>query len=890
MKSLAVLVFVFLVMPGSGRLVWDGLPLSTRAEFAALAVLVLALLNKRMRASVGEFLGQRKWRGAVKPLLGLLILVKLLTFAWYPFSDGFSACYRSLYYPLPDSEECEKSYESPFVRNGFVIDNASRTERTVDFGTHLHDWSLPFMNEYPRLGALWLQRFPFTARFGAVVENDSIEQRYLPIYANGEVAGSLGPATFSTTEVALVDRYEFPRVSVLDLPSGLSELKIDYRFSDDDATEPPDEAPPTRGPYATLKVGEPQSRASLLELLQIRVRGWAIDVAREATPDFVVARDSSGKEVGRSEPQARPDVAEFVGKPKLDMGGFNFVIPAGAAERSEVTIEALYGDRRVVLGNLGKAGKLLPSPPSVNKLPLDGHQSDFTAWFDADRNDLTALAPRTHRDMPLSFDFLVLLLDVVSVALFGGLLLGLLRTLGRSVAPSLGLAAAAFGLTALGDELAPNVFGTRLFLPVVVMSMLVVLVTHYVKSSSLVMLLPTAVVLAAYKSFDHLERYHASRGDRWWGRLLFYGRDSDWYATQGYARTVFLESSLRGGESLFWFQAGPRYLALATRTLLGENDVLVGILLTALGFFAVLVLGVQFLSSRDGRSATVVGSLILVIGLFFMSDDLMATFGLVGSSEYPTWIVLFLVTGFVVATRRESRTWLLVSISLALGYSIQLRPNQIGGVVLLFVAMLLLVDRTDAAQAISTIGKMIVAFAAVTSFSLWHNLYYGESFVPFTANAGINYAFSWRDMLGLDPGEATWAIVWDQARYMMYWNPAGNWAWALAFWGSQLLWLCLVAIRIRRGLALRVRSLLLLIPFGYALPMLKYQMGSYYPRHLVVINLSFMCAALLAWPRSDELAEREIGAEPAAEQLRGSDDSTPVATPAPDSSVSAVTR
>ena len=82
MKSLAVLVFVFLVMPGSGRMVWDGLPLSTRAEFAALAVLVLALLNKRMRASVGEFLGQRKWRGAVKPLLGLLILVKLLTFAW----------------------------------------------------------------------------------------------------------------------------------------------------------------------------------------------------------------------------------------------------------------------------------------------------------------------------------------------------------------------------------------------------------------------------------------------------------------------------------------------------------------------------------------------------------------------------------------------------------------------------------------------------------------------------------------------------------------------------------------------------------------------------------------------------------------------------------------
>jgi hypothetical protein len=137
------LVFVFLVMPGSGRLVWDGLPLSTRAEFAALIVLVLALLNKHVRTSVGEFLDQQRWRGAVKPLVGLLILAKLLTFAWFPFSDGFSACYRSLYNPLPNAEECEQSYESPFVRSGFVIDNASRTERIVDFGTHMHDWSLP---------------------------------------------------------------------------------------------------------------------------------------------------------------------------------------------------------------------------------------------------------------------------------------------------------------------------------------------------------------------------------------------------------------------------------------------------------------------------------------------------------------------------------------------------------------------------------------------------------------------------------------------------------------------------------------------------------------------------------------------------------------------------
>jgi len=42
---------------------------------------------------------------------------------------------------------------------------------------------------------------------------------------------------------------------------------------------------------------------------------------------------------------------------------------------------------------------------------------------------------------------------------------------------------------------------------------------------------------------------------------------------------------------------------------------------------------------------------------------------------------------------------------------------------------------------------------------------------------------------------------------------------------------------------------------------LKYQMGSYYPRHLVVINLSFMCAALMAWPREDEMSDGDTASD-----------------------------
>jgi hypothetical protein len=409
--------------------------------------------------------------------------------------------------------------------------------------------------------------------------------------------------------------------------------------------------------------------------------------------------------------------------------------------------------------------------------------------------------------------------------------------------------------------------GSPLMLPVAAVTLLVALIARKSPPQPLVAYLPIAVVLAAFKSFDHLERFHASQGERWWGRLLYYWRDSDWYATQGYARTVFLEGSLRGGEALFWFQAGPRYLAFVTRSLLGEQDALIGIVMTTLGFFAVLTLGAHFLRISTDRFSWLVGICALFAMLYFMSDDLMAGFGFVGSSEYPTWIVLFIAAGFVIWTRSEMRAWPMVCLALALGYSIQLRPNQIGGAVLMFIVMLLLVDRSDKTRAIGTISKMIVSFTAVVLFSLWHNLYYGESFVPFTANAGINHQFSWLDVLGFNPGEddrlGTWRTVASQLRFMMYWNAPGNLSWASLFWGAQLLWIVTIAYRYRKGLLFRARSLYLLIPFGYALPMLKYQMTSYYPRHLVAINLAFLLTALMAWPHSNQT--KAIDALPASE-------------------------
>ena len=872
MKSLAFLVFLYLVVPGSGQLVWDGLPLSTRAEVVSLVVLLLAATNRRVRDDIRSWMSQSNFRGAIKPSIALLCVMKLLTFAWYPFSDGFDACYRSVYIPLENPESCEKSYEGPFLlRSDLGFDNTSRIERTVDFGTHMHDWSLPFMNEYPRLGAQWLLRFPFTASFGAVIRDDSQTKKFLPIYGNGEIAGEVGGFQFSTSNLPIVDRYEFPRLIVQEVPRGLSEFRLDYRFSDDDALEPPDSAPPVRGPYATLKVGEPQDRQSLLRFVSVRIRGWTADTERGVTPDYVFAADSSQQELGRADMQERPDVASYLGNSTLSRSGFNFAIPAREVDAGDVSIFAVYGSRSSRIAVLSRQENFLPEPPGLALNPQVGERSDLTTWFDADRNDFKALAPESRQSVPSGLGVMLFLLDLISCIFLLTALALLLRHLAGSIISAAGFAVGALGLLTLGKTLAPELLGTRLTLPVVALSAAFIATVRFTKIQTTLVFLPVAVVLAAHKAFDQLERYHGSKGERWWGRLLFYWRDSDWYATQGYARTVFLEGSLRGGESLFWFQAGPRYLALSSRVLLGENDVLAGIMMTALGFFAVMFLGYKFLSRTADKPSWVVGGFALTSMLYFMMDDLMAGFGFVGSSEYPTWIVLFISAGFVISTRSEARTWPMVAFALALGYSIQLRPNQIGGIVMMFVVMMLLVDRKNHVIAIGTASKMLVAFSAVASFSLWHNLYYGESFVPFTANAGINYKFSWLDVIGLRSGEDSLGTVWSQIRFMMYWNAPGNWAWTFLFWGAQVLWILALAYRYKKGLLYKAKSLLLLIPFGYALPMLKYQMDSYYPRHLVVINLAFLLTALMAWPHTEstdgeeaQAAEQPATIDPAA--------------------------
>ncbi|MFM7046946.1 MAG: hypothetical protein ACKOXX_03480 [Actinomycetota bacterium] len=858
MKSLAILVFLLLAAPGSGRLIWDGIPFSSQVEFASLAVFVIAIFHARVRDTARRAISSARWQGALKPAIALLVVVKVLTFAWSPFGNGFDACYRSLYYPLDNPGACEKSYEGPFLRRSDLgLDNTTRTDRTVDFGATIHDWNLPFMNEFPRLSDAWLFRFPFSAQYGAVVKNSSKERMYLPILSIGKMSATVGNSRVE------VDDYEIPQLSVLTLDPGKHDLGIVYEYRDIESTTPPEEAPVPRGPYASLKVGEPISASQLLDIAHVRVRGWAFDDVLKQVPDSVKARSAGSGSENRFELTKRPDVADYFKNPNLTASGFDFLVPLRQLSSGPLRILAEFDDSERLLGSIAIDVADPSTPPRVTITPAVGVATELRASVGANRSDFSAYSPPARGEPSLLLTSLLALLNLVTGVVLGWMLFILGRLHYRDVALAIGMAAAAFGLLRLGRE-APTLFGSPTTLSLLLLSLLIVTVATFMKRHSLLTYLPTAAVLAHHAAFDLLNRFYLSPGEKWWGRLLYFSRDSDWYTIQGNARALFVTGSLQAGEAVFWFNAGPRYLAFVARVLLGENDILIALLMMTLAFFALVVLVVRFVSCDHNPARALVGVIVIAVVSWLFFDGVIAIFGLVGSSEYPTWIGLLAISSFIVVTKSESRTWLMVTMTVALAYFIQARHNQAFALALILLALIMLVDRTNSSRAVSTISIMIATFAVGSMLSLLHNLYYGESFVVFSGNASINEAFSWLDVLGINPGNATLQDVWNQLRTMMYWNEATNWRYAAAFWTSQALWIAVVLLRVRNSVIRRVESLFLLIPLGYALPMLKFQMDSYFPRHLVAINLSLMCAAMMAWPRASQNSP-ETSPEPVAQ-------------------------
>ncbi len=864
LKSLAVAVFLFLAIPGSGRAIWDGLPFSTRTEFAGLVVFVMAFGSRGVRETLRTRLARLEWHKVFVPALLVLAVVKLLTFAWVPHGSGFEACYRSIYQPLGNPQECEKSFEAPFV--GGLPKPISRVDPEVNFGEQMYDWRLPFLNEWLRFQVLWISRFPFTAKYEALVNNDTSQSQFIPIRAIGDLSVRINGATS-----AFNSNYDRHYLLAAEAPPGTSKVRLDFKYRDDTTSRLPDIAPTPRGPYAQLKVGELETQESLISKSRILITADARPVGSSEVSEGIEIRDRNGVPIAFR----RENTSAELNESDLPIRSFSSEVTFAASEISTAPLQVLGRgkDGDVLLATLDVDPR---NPFKLRLNPIEGTRAVVSSTYVIDSDQIVAMRPGVGVDVPALQRALSLLIDMVSSLVVLTMCVFLLLAMRWSALGALLVGACTWVLVGPFYEVLPSFLGggRELVIPYLVVAGLLVVVRKQILRNPLAFLSPISVVLASQKIFDHVFYNHPGEGDRWWGKLIYYWRDSDWYTNHGLARAVFVDNVLRGGESVFWARAAPRYLIAGMQILLGENDILLGLISSTVGFMLLGCFVARLASSRLGRFHVLVSSFAAFVGLIFLGDQIITSFAFLVTSEYISWIGLLGVTVFLMNTNPDSGTWVAASVTSVIAALIHFRPNLVFVCILLFIVTIFRVHHQDRRRNVGELAWCIALFVLVAPLSLIHNLYYGGRFVPFTNDApeilAYHKRFYWTktwDELGL---WKSLEIIWEQLRILMYWGPPGDPSYAIFFWGAQGFLVVSLAYLISKGHLFKARTSFILLPLAYIIPMLSYNLTSYYPRHIVSSSLLCYCVAGILW----KSASSEMTVESSSNRLEGSTDSS----------------
>lgn len=851
LKSLAVAIFLFLAIPGSGKSIWDGLPFSTRTEFAGLVICAITFGSRDVREILRTRLARLEWHKVFVPALLVLAVVKLLTFAWVPHGSGFEACYRSIYQPLENPQECEKSFEAPFV--GGLPNPISRVDPEVNFGEQMYDWRLPFLNEWLRFPVLWISRFPFTAKYEALVHNDTSQSQFIPIRAIGDLSVRINGATSAFN--SNYDRHYLLAAEVL---PGTSKVRIDFKYRDDTTSRLPDVAPTPRGPYAQLKVGELESLENLISKSRILVTADVRPVGSSEVSEGIEIRDRNGVPITVRQENTPAEFTES----DLPIRSFSSEVTFAASDVSRAPLR--------VLGR-GKDGGVLLATLNVDsgnpfKLQLDpvkGTRAAVSSTYIIDSQQIVAMKPGVGVDVPALQRALSLLIDLISFFVVLVMCAFLLQAMRWSALGALLVGAGAWVLVGPFYELLPSFLGggRELVIPYLVVAVLFVAVRRQILRNPLAFLSPISIVLASQKIFDHVFYNHPGEGDRWWGKLIYYWRDSDWYANHGLARAVFVDNFLRGGESIFWARAAPRYLIAGMQILLGENDILLGLISSTVGFMLLGYLVALISGSRLNRFHVLVSSFAAFIGLIFLGDQIITAFAFLVTSEYVSWVGLLGVTVYLVNNSPDCGTWAAASVTGVIATLIHFRPNLVFVCILLFIIMIFRVRHQDSRRNVGELARSIAIFVLVAPLALIHNLYYGGRFVPFTENApevvAYHKHFSWTKIwheFGLWKSLET---IWEQLRILMYWGPPRDPSYAIFFWGAQGFLVVTLAYLISKRRLFKAQSSLILLPLAYIIPMLSYDLTSYYPRHIVSSSLLCYCVAGILWKSASSEADAE---------------------------------
>ncbi|MFM8504385.1 MAG: hypothetical protein ACKOBB_05025, partial [Acidimicrobiaceae bacterium] len=145
--------------------------------------------------------------------------------------------------------------------------------------------------------------------------------------------------------------------------------------------------------------------------------------------------------------------------------------------------------------------------------------------------------------------------------------------------------------------------------------------------------------------------------------------------------------------------------------------------------------------------------------------------------------------------------------------------------------------------------RLTIVFGLITSLSLIHNLYYGDSFTFFTGtNQRGNYEISLSELLNFFSDSRVREVIFTKLRMIFTFNfplePL-----EVGFLIFHLMWLSALALVIKTRSRDLVTWMAIVFPFLYLIPLLPYEIVTYFPRRIIAIQLAFGVSALFALSR-----------------------------------------
>ncbi|MGA1300174.1 MAG: hypothetical protein ACO3ZF_04390 [Ilumatobacteraceae bacterium] len=853
-----ILWFTLLAVPGSGFLRFDGLPFSSKAEVSVLATSVLVLSSSGFRAKIKSLLStqNKSFSLWINTALTFLILLKFLSFVIAPLGDGFEACYRSIYNPPADSVLCEPSFETPFINKDNVNgqNQITRMEDEINFGptgswvnggaSHT-TWKLPFANDFPRFSVLWLDRLPFTAKFGSYlnIKRDA----FVPIQFVGEAK-----ATISDKSLAAAS-YKQPSILLVPVSPGRSKFNLDFKFADLESSAIPDAQPPIAGPWAQLFVGKPLSMDWALKNCSLNLRGWSIDKISKTAPEKYEVRKSNGEVIADSPSVQREDVSALFNDKNLEFSGFDFSIKKlGVTKANEqFDLVAIYaGGAEIQVAKLGHNQKDLTDISTV-QINQTSEASFDAAWFSLDTDSVQPLNAVPQVSPNSVFKFSLALFDLLIIALTG---LSMLVAIGFAITKSrnrvvnfLTFAISLFVISKIIEYSSFGWWGYRHAAIPLAVAIALAIVHWRAKSIDMYVVLIGALIAITSPMINFIREFNGLESADWWGFQIFRGRDSDWLAYQGYAKTIFNTASLQGGEAVFWFQPANRYFIFLQHLIFGENDVFLAVLFGIAIIFVGALLARNATKLVSSNTATINFVAFVTAILLLMSEQIFQTFASAPASELVAAILIMSCFAAFLSSHFSVGTAYAVTVLAAL--TSQFRAEQVFGAALIFVLLQLVLKSKLGQVSLVLRTRLTIVFGLITSLSLIHNLYYGDSFTFFTGtNQRGNYEISLSELLNFFSDPRVREVIFTKLRMIFTFNfplePL-----EIGFLIFHLMWLSALVRTIKTRSRDRLTWLAMVFPFLYLIPLLPYEIVTYFPRRIIAIQLAFGVSALFVLSR-----------------------------------------